>query len=249
MKLIRALLLGLALVAGFAAPTHAAVVDSTTLSSNATTTKTCTVPTGVQADDILILAMTTDAAGNVDSGHYPTGFVELAEVDLTHDNQLGAVAWKRATGADAGTYVFLVAVGGSNWVCQVIALRGRHATDPPVASTPNPNNTNNTTPTANGVTALAHDDLVWISFPDVNTTGGGNGHTPPSGYAEQEDDENAFSNLSMATLLDVAAGATGTVAGTFALSAGTAGTDAILVRVPEATVPPTGNPLTRRRSN
>lgn len=209
-------------------------VDSTTANSNSTTVKSVAVPAGVQADDIIIIAMTTDATGNVDSGHYPPDFVELAEIDLTHDGQLFVVAWKRATGNDTGTYQFQINVGGSNWVYQAIVLRGRHTTNPPTVST-NSSNAANTPPvtvSAATVTALDGDDLVWISAPDVNTNGAGNTHTVPSGYTKQEDDENAFSNLCMATKENVSAGATGSVDGTFALTSGTSGWGAVLVRVP-----------------
>lgn len=211
-------------------------VDSTANSSNSVVAKSVAVPTGVQADDIIILVITTDATANFDSGHYPTGFVELAEIDNTLDGQTSAVAWKRATGADTGTYDFISSPGGSNWVCVAAAFRGRHTTNAPEISS-SANNTGNTNPvtvTATTVTAVTGDDLVWISCPDVNTSGAGNGHTQPTGYSKQEDEENAFSNICLATKESVSAGATGSISGTFAITGGTSGYAAYLVRIPAA---------------
>lgn len=215
-----------------------AYVDSTANSSNSVIAKSVAVPTGVQADDIIIIVVTTDATANFDSGHYPTGFVELAEIDNTLDGQTSAVGWKRATGADTGTYDFISSPGGSNWVCVAICLRGRHTTDPPTISSAanNSANTNPVTVSAATVTASTGDDLVWISSPDVNTSGAGNGHTAPTGYTKQEDAENAFSNICVATKENASAGATGSVDGTFALTGGTSGWAAYLVRVPVASV-------------
>lgn len=213
-----------------------AVIDSTTNSSNSTTTKSVAIPTGVVNGTIVLLAVTMDNTGNIDSGHYPAGFTELVEIDLATDGQLCSVAWKRATGPESGTYTY-GAIGGSNWVVQAIALSGRHATDPPVAGTANVQDSALTSPitvSANGVTAVAGDDLVFFSFPDVTATGIGNGHTAPSGYTKQEDDELAFSNLSISTKENVSAGATGTVSGTFALTSGTAAIAGVLIRVPAA---------------
>lgn len=212
--------------------------DSTTATGNSQTPAVA-VPAGVAADDIVLLAAAIDiTAAAFDPADWPTGFTELAEADVTLDGQSMAVGWKRLTGADAGSYTFgSVTAGAAPWVCQAVALSGRHVTDPPVVSANATSNAANTSPvtiTANGVTALAGDDLVHFSMPDVNTTGAGTGHTAPAGYTKREDDELTFANLSIATLDNAGAGATGTVAATFTMSGGTAGWAAWLVRVPAA---------------
>jgi hypothetical protein len=208
-------------------------------------TPSVAVPNGggaapLQADDIVILVCTIDnSAAAFDTADWPTGFTELAEAGVAaHDGQRAAVGWKRLTGADTGTYTFGSLGGGTPWfVCQAFAFRGRHTTNPPVVSSNATNTGANASPvtiTANGVTAVTGDDLLWISAPDVDALNIGNGHTAPSTYTEAEDGEAGFSNLSGAYKNNVAAGATGTVSGTFALTSGAADWIAWLVRIPAA---------------
>lgn len=203
----------------------------------------CPVPTGVQAGDIVILTATNDYVGYDFASRKPTGFTTLYTSAVTTDGQTVWIGWKRLTGADSGSYTFTDAGNPGAWVCQAVALRGRHATNPPVA-TENIDNTGSGNPvtiTATGVTALVADDIVWVSAPDVSATGIGNGHTPPTNYTEQADAENGFSNLSIALRQNVSAGATGSISGTLALTSGTAGWVAYLVRVPSiATIALTG---------
>jgi hypothetical protein len=215
-----------------------AYLDSTSATGN-TTTPNVAVPTGVAAGDIVILAATIDSTtAAFDTGDWPTGFTELAEARPTADTQQIAVGWKRLTGADAGSYTFgAVDSGARPWVCQAFAFTGRHATDPPVISTSAVNNTANASPvtiTANGVTAVAGDDLLMISGPDVTSDNGGNGHTAPASYTEREDAELSWSNLAGFSRDNVSAGATGTVSATFVTSAGNSGWAAWLVRIPAA---------------
>lgn len=227
-----------------------AYVDSTTNQGAGETNLSVAVPAGVQANDDVILVVAVDfSTATIEAGDWPTGFLELDEVQLTGDGQRVAVAWKRLTGADAGTYAIgdIDNVGSGStagWVVQAIAFRGRHTTNPPVISTSATNNAANASPvtiTANGVTALDGDDLLWISAPDVRAAGIGNGHTPPSTYTEAEDQESTtdggWANLSLAYKENVSAGATGTVSGTFALTSGSAGWAAWLVRLPAAAIP------------
>ncbi len=215
--------------------------DSTSATGNSATPSVA-VPAGVAADDIVIIAISYDlTAAAVDPADLPTGFTELAETDITADGHTAWVGWKRLTGADAGSYTFGSLGSAADWVCQAFAFSGRHTTNPPVVSTTAVQNTAQSPPvtiTANGVTAVAGDDLLWVSVPDVTSSGSGNGHTAPASYTEAEDAELAWSNLSGAYRLNVSAGATGTVAGTFAMSADTAGWAAWLIRIPEAGAAP-----------
>lgn len=211
--------------------------SSSTNTGNSATPSTA-VPVGVAADDIVILVASIDAAAAAfDPADWPAGFTELSEVGLTLDGQRAAVGWKRPTGADTGSYTFGTLGVSGVWVCEAFAFSGRDTTNPPVVSTAATNNTANANPvtiTANGVTAVAGDDLLWMSAPDVNATGIGNGHTPPAGYTERQDTELTFSNLSGATKDNASAGATGSVSGSFALTSGGSGWAAWLIRIPVA---------------
>ena len=216
-----------------------AYLSSSTNAGNSATPSTA-VPAGVAAGTIVLLACSVDnTAAAFDTADWPAGFTELDEVGTTADGQRMAVGWKRATGADTGSYTFGNLGASGDWVCQAVALTGRHATSPPVVSTAAINNTLNATPvtvTANGVTAVAGDDLAWVSAPDTNAGNNGAGHTPPAGYTERQDAMSGWTNLSVATVDNVAAGATGSVSGTFALIGGStrAGWASWLVRVPAA---------------
>jgi len=199
------------------------------------------VPTGVQADDIVILVGTVDGSGNTFTGNWPAGFTQFYQTNLTGgDGQQMACAWKRLTGADSGNYTFgSLDAGAPGWVAQAVAFSGRHTTDAPVATAATDETGDNTTPVsivASGVTAIAGDDLLWIAAPDVSATGVANGFTAPSSptFVEREDEENGFSALSIATLDAASAGATGAITGTLALSSGNANWTAYLVRIPVA---------------
>lgn len=209
-------------------------------SSNAgnSTTPSTPVPAGVAADDIVILTAEFDnVTAAFDPADWPTGFTELNESDTTFDGNTAAIGWKRLTGADAGSYTFgAVDAGAHDWVCQAYAFSGRHVTNPPTLST-NLVNTGAVSPrtiSASTVTAVAGDDLLWVSAPDVNATGIGNGHTAPAGYTKRQDQELAWANLSGATVDAVGAGATGTVSGSFAMTSGQCAYVAWLVRIPVA---------------
>lgn len=211
--------------------------DSTT-ASGTSATPSVAVPAGVQTNDIIILVCTQDGTTAVfQPADYPTGFTELFQVTLTLDGQVVAVAWKRTTGADSGSYTFGdIGVGTGLWICQAVAFSGRDTGNPPVGTqaTSNAANTSPVSINATGVTALLGDDLCWISAPDVTVDLSGTGHTAPASFIEREDDELSFDNLSIATRDNVAAGATGTVTGTFTMTSGTSGWAAYLIRIPAA---------------
>lgn len=195
------------------------------------------VPADVEADDIVLLICGIDHLdADFQTADWPEGFEELQEANLTLDGHSAALGWKRLTEADAGSYTFGNLGQSGDWICQAAAFSGRHASDPPVATvnTNNDNNTNPVTVTANGVTAVEGDDLLWGSAPDVTLNNVGNGHTPPTDFTERQDAENQWANLSIATRDNVSAGATGSVSGTFAITGNGAGWAAFLVRIPVA---------------
>lgn len=205
------------------------------------TSLTVAVPAGVQADDIVFLIGNHD--GNTGSFTWPAGFTQLDSSALASpDGQLSAVAWKRLTGADSGTYT--VSFGDTFAMVIAVAFSGRHTTDAPTNSkaTSTSNNSSPVTVTASTVTAVAGDDLLWISAPDIAGSSA-TSHTPPSGYTERQDGQDVWSVVSAATLDNVSAGATGSVAGSFTGQSG--GWTAYLIRIPAAAG---GGTTTRRYS-
>lgn len=214
-----------------------AYLDSTTNGANSAT-PSVTVPVGAASGVIALGAIGIDSQPDqVDPADLPSGWVELAETDITFDGQTAWLGYKRLSAADAGSYTWGSVGSAADYVCQCMLLSGRHATNPPVVSATAVVNTGgggtSMTVTANSVTALAGDDLVWVSVPDVNASGAGNGHTAPAGYTKAEDAEFLWANLCMAYKENVGAGATGTVSGSFAYTSN-AGYAAWLVRVPAA---------------
>lgn len=203
-----------------------AFVAATSANITGAGTKQVAVPGGAAAGMIATIGISLDDGSSIiEDGDFPTDFSPFqAQTNLTHDGQRIRWAWKRLTGADSGNYVFGTISGTSGQImCWLHS--GRHPTDPPEISTAATNNSANTTPvtvTANGVTALAGDDLAFTSTPDVNTTGAGTGHTmTTAGYTERLDIESAFTNMFLATKDNVSAGATGSQVAEFTMSSGT----------------------------
>lgn len=215
--------------------------NSTSAGGGATTTVTVAVPAGAATDDIAILAISTDI-GITQTITWPSGFTQLDDTLISGpDAQVYASAWKRLTGADSGNYVATLSSSTNDHLAECALFSGRHTTNAPVASTLATNTTANTSPisvTANGVTAVAGDDLLWIGAADVTSGGGGTSWSPPSSFTERQDDVNqgpggGWCNGSMATQDNVGAGATGTITGTFVATV-TAGWFASLIRIPAA---------------
>lgn len=203
-------------------------------------TPTVTVPVGAAKDDIVILTVSQEAAAAADFvGKYPAGFTALNEISMTSDGQGGAVAWKRLTAADSGSYTFTALNNGTDWLCQAFCFSQCHLVNAPTSGS-TIQNTAQSSPVTITVAAitplltLAGDDLLWVSLPDVGGTGNGNGHTPPPSFTEQLDTENGWTNLSGATRENVGGGLASSISGTFLLTAGTAGWACVLVRIPAA---------------
>jgi hypothetical protein len=195
--------------------------------------------TGVVSGDIVLLRYCMDQADRTPT--WPTGFTQLGIVNLTGaDGGHCAFAWKRAGGSEPGTYTITTnAVSTPDWVCQCSIYSGRHATDPPVASTlsesdPAGGAASPITATANGVTAVGADDLDYWVGPDYQPTGAWNVYTAPSTYTTPANGtgEIQFAALGTSYKENVSAGATGSVAGSFTLTSGTAGYGAWVTRIP-----------------
>jgi hypothetical protein len=202
----------------------------------------------LQADDIVVWVVVYDAtAPAFDPGDPPTGFVELGEVDLAGpDGHTAWVGYKRLTGADTGTYTFAGSIGSSGkYLSIAVSFRGRHATNNPEIGTPGSNTSSNASPvtvTADGLTLLAGDDVIFVSVPDVTATDVWTSFTPPTGYTVRtnvgdgvvSEFESGFHQASVAVKENASAGATGSVSGTVTLTGSAAGWIAYHIRIPSA---------------
>jgi hypothetical protein len=172
--------------------------SSSTKSTDGTSTVSVGVPAGVATDDIIVIIASKDGAANA-TGAVPSGFTSFfTNTACTVDGQKVTAGWKRATGADSGSYTFgAPGDAATDWICQAFAFSGRDTGNPPVAGTANVQNTGQSSPVtdnANGVTALSGDDLLWLSAPDSTVSAGVTGHTPPASYTERQDGTSAFSD-------------------------------------------------------
>jgi hypothetical protein len=221
------------------APLWAATVNSTSNSGTGTTPQG-TVPAGTASGMIVIMSVTTDASTNdLGVAKWPSGFAVLDElVSSTTDGMSSAAGWKRLSGADSGTYDFTSIGTSTQWVVHVTLLSGRHATNNPAISTLAQQQTGQNSPvtiTANGVTAVAGDDLIYIDTPDTTDGGTSLGHVVDGAFTELQDTQNGFATMVTAVRQNVSAGATGSISATFTLSGVTqAGWGAWLIRVPAA---------------
>lgn len=216
--------------------------DSTS-GSGSSATPSVSVPSGVETGDIVILIAATDtAAADFETADWPSGFTELVDANITADGCSIGIGWKRLTSADAGSYTFGNLGASAEWVCQAFAFSGRHPTDNPEASSDSIDNTLSNTPqspSANAVTAVEGDDLLWICTPDVDSTGGYTAWTTvPTNFTSAEEQENGFTTLLGAYRNNVSAGSTGSISGEFTHS-NQSGWGCWLVRVPlDNSVPP-----------
>ena len=194
-------------------------------------------PTGLAANDIIILAASADATGCTFG--WPTGFTQLYNTsNASPDGQTFGLAWKRAAGGDS-LATTITGNGASSWVLRAFAWSGRDTGNPPIGSTAATNTSANSSPTtvtSNGVTAVSGDDLAWFGMLDVTLATTSSTFTQPTGYTSQGttiDSIDHFDVYGVATKDNVSAGATGTVSGTLTHS-GNAGWAAYLIRIPSA---------------
>lgn len=208
---------------------------SSTAAAGTGTISSVAVPSGVAADDIVVLVLSRDSTSAL--GTWPSGFTELLNVALSAvDTQRVGSAWKRATGADSGTYD--CGAGASvNWAMHAVVFSGRDTGNPPVLSSTTTDSSNAlpTSVTAPSVTALDGDDLLYMCLPDTSAADGSYATSPPSGYTEAQDNQFQFAYAESAYKENVSAGATGSVTGTLSGS-GNAGWVAAHVRIPSSSV-------------
>jgi hypothetical protein len=210
--------------------------------ANSATAPNTAVPAGVAANDIIVLLCSFDQSTATFSGNWPTGFTHLDEAAVTLDGQKVGIAWKRASGADIGSYTMTATPGSgvaADWAMAAAAFTGRDTGNPPVKSNVSVSSVNNSSPVsglANGVTALTGDDLLWLCGPDRNSGTSTTVFTAPPSHTLRQSTDQGFTTVAVSTRDSIGSGPTGQVTGTFTLSAGFSGYAAWLVRVPAATV-------------
>jgi hypothetical protein len=149
------------------------------------------VPAGVAAGDVIVLPIYIDATGSITS--YASGFVEAPDSPVA----LSAggvesnfhVVWKRATGADAGTYAFTLS-GSLYRAGTALAYSGCLASGNPwdtIAGTPHAatavdNTAGTATPAVSFTTTAPGRKLIF-----VGSDWSGGSWTPPPTFVERMD--------------------------------------------------------------
>jgi hypothetical protein len=90
--------------------------------------------------------------------------------------------------------------------------------------------------TANGVTAVVSDDLVWFGGLDI-TLSATIGQTAPTGFTNRATTKDTTDGLDVFVIAsedNVSAGATGSISGTITYTTGSSGYAAYLIRIPVA---------------
>lgn len=205
------------------------------------------VPAGMAANELALvfLYVETDAAITL-----PTGFTQaaLAENNMVTKEHRLYLSWKRATGADTGTYTF--SWTGSAWRSgYAMRVSGAITTGDPFDTGTGATVTGVTTlvdtvPPALSLTTTQADTLLVYGAVGYD---GPNTWTPPTGMTERADAENQLA----ATLAQAAAAGTGNLQGTYsAATALSAFLGAVLSPVTAAgAAPPFLPPVHRLRHN
>jgi hypothetical protein len=189
-----------------AAPVFGAI--GTQLQVNPGSTSSVAVPAGVAADDIIVVAMFLDSTATISA--MPSGFAHVTGSPITVVGGGGhsqVIAWKRATGADVGTYDFTVAsaayvnAAATRYTGCITTGSPWDATDAQF-STALDTSSPSTTVTTTGSDRL----LVWSA---TNWSGGA--WTPPTGFTERRDSGDQV--MTSADLAQAVAGSSGSIVG------------------------------------
>jgi hypothetical protein len=170
-------------------------------------------PASVASGDVIVIPIFVDSTATITA--LPPGFAEATDSPIARPSGGGAhslhVVWKRATGADTGTYSFTLS--GSAFVAGA-ALRytGCVASGNPwdVTTSADGGVTNSTTTPAVSVTTTGADRMLVFA----GTNWGGGGWTPPAGFTERIDNGSEVNTADDS--VQVSAGSSGTVTATCA---------------------------------
>lgn len=171
------------------------------------------VPASVAADDIIIIPIFIDGS-TVTISAMASGFGHATGSPITNTSGAGhtlAVVWKRATGADTGTYDFTLS-GSTYRAGKALRYTGAITSGDPFDATNTAQETGigtNVTPAVSVTTTGADRLLVWAA---TNWSGGG--FTPPTDFTERMDDGDRVHTA--ADKAQAAAGSSGSITGTAA---------------------------------
>jgi hypothetical protein len=172
------------------------------------------VPSGVAADDIVVVTAFVDTSTVTVTG-LPSGFAQAPDSPVFCDTGgVGGahrlyVMWKRATGADSGTYDFTLSASDYR-NAQAIRYVGAVTSGDPwnVTNSAQGGATSDTVTPAVSDTSTA-DDVLWV-WAGTNWAGGT--WTPPTNYTERRDSGDGV--CTVADRNQAAAGASGSITGT-----------------------------------
>jgi hypothetical protein len=183
-----------------------------TLFASATSTPAFAVPANVASGDIIVVGFFADASTTTITA-FPSGFVEAENSPVliaagSGGNHTLHVAWKRATGADSGTYSFTLSANvfvTGNAVRYTGAIASGNPWDPGAQGADGGTGTSNNTPDVN-ITTAGSDRLLF--FVGTNLNGDGGTWSPPTGFSERAGGSSA-SDSEISDKVQAVAGATG----------------------------------------
>lgn len=182
----------------------------TYLSGASSTTAAFAVPASVAANDVIIVTYySEDTTGTVTA---PGGFAVKTDTIVTGNHRL-VIAWKRASGADTGTYSFTTTnaawrEGGAVRYTGVVT-----SGDPFDVTSTNQATSGTTTPAVSVTTTVADTLLVWA----MSNFNGGTA-SAPSGYTLRL--SGAGGDAAQATLAQASIGGSGSITATAPANAG-----------------------------
>lgn len=177
-----------------------------------TSTPAFAVPASVASGDIIVVAFFADVSTTTISA-FPSGFAAAENSPRTVNaggtgNHVLHVAWKRASGADSGTYSFTLSASVfvyGNAARYTGAVAAGNPWDSPTATGDSGNTALTTTPDI-AVTTAGPDRL--LVFAGTNANGDGGTWSPPAGFSERAGGA-SVTNIEISDLVQAAQGSSG----------------------------------------
>lgn len=179
-----------------------------TLAGADATSAVVTLPTGIVAGDIVLIALYKENTAAITP---PAGYTQKAQTATTAVQQ-HTLFWHRASGSESGTVTF--SWTGSAWrAATADRISGCASSGDPWDSAPATalSNTAVSTSPAVSLAATSTDTLLYFSATNFN---GGNAYTPPTGFTERADIDVISSN----TKANAPGGSTGSVTSAMGVS-------------------------------
>lgn len=187
---------------------------SSTLSGANSGTAAIPVPAGVAANDIILALIYTDPSTTTATPPDGTWTAAPGSPVTQGANQELNVYWKRATGADTGTYTFTLS-GGSPWrKCIAANYKNCIASGNPINTDTTGVSGTGTAPSLSLTTTVTNTLMVWIGF----IFGGGTCATPAGFTVDQSMDVSVDNTAYLCSKSLAAAGGSGTISATWTSS-------------------------------